>query len=182
MERSYFEGKGNAKGIIIFDHHIVRNSQILSFNKGTIKELYLILVEANTVKLAVQDYFENLFEASQFNWKKIYFLIRNTTLDTKARMFQYNFLHNILYANKMPFKFGKVTPPRCSFCKLHDETIIHLIYDCLIPRELRNQLKSVLSNNVILLICTQQSAIFGFWYLDTNEHLILNHLLLNFKM
>ena len=27
-----------------------------------------------------------------------------------------------------------------------------------------------------------QSAIFGFWDLDTNEHLILNHLLLIFKM
>ena len=163
-------------------HHIVRNSQIHSFNKVTIKELYLILVEANTVKLAAQDYFENLFEASQFNWKNIYFLIRNTTLDTKARMFQYNFLHNILYANKMPFKFGKITSPRCSFCKLHDETVIHLIYDYLIARELWNQLKSILSNNLIFLICTQQSAIFGFWYLDTNEHLILNHLLLNFKM
>ena len=23
----------------------------------------------------------------------------------------------------MLFKFGKVTTPRCSFCKLHDETI-----------------------------------------------------------
>ena len=29
---------------------------------------------------------------------------------------------------------------------------------------------------------TPQSAIFGFWDLDTNEHLILNHLLLIFKM
>ena len=142
----------------------------------------MILVEANTVKPTAQDYFENLFETSQFNWKKIYFLIRNTTLDTKARMFQYNFLHNILYANKMLFKFGKVTSPRCSFCKLHDETVIHLICDCLIVKELWIQLKSILSNNLIFLICTQQSAIFGFWYLDTNEHLISNHLLLNFKM
>ena len=83
--------------------------------------------------------------------KKKNFLIRNTTLDTKARMFQYNFLHNILYANKMPLKFGKVTSPRCSFCKLHDETVIHLIYDCLIVRELWNQLKSILSNNLIFI-------------------------------
>ena len=45
-----------------------------------------------------------------------------------------------------------------------------------------NQLKSILSNNLIFSICTPQSAIFGFWDLDTNEHLILNHLLLIFKM
>ena len=78
----------NAKSLInYFDHHILRNSQIHSLNKLTSKELYLILVEANTVKPTAQYYFENIFEISQFKWKKIYFVIRNTTLDTKARMF-----------------------------------------------------------------------------------------------
>ena len=62
--------KGNAKGLVIFDHHIVRNSQIHSLNKVTSKELYLILVVANTVKPTAQDYFENLFETSRLNWKK----------------------------------------------------------------------------------------------------------------
>ena len=42
-----------------------------------------MIVDANTVKPTAQDYFENLSESSDFNWKKIYFLIRNTTLDTK---------------------------------------------------------------------------------------------------
>ena len=65
--------KGNAKSLVIFDHHIVRNSQIHSLNKPTSKELYLILVEANTVKPTVQNYFENLFETSQFNWQKYIF-------------------------------------------------------------------------------------------------------------
>ena len=79
--------KGNAKNLVIFDHHIVRSSQIFSLKKLISKELYLILVEADTVKPTAQDYFENLFQTSQFNWKKIYFLIRNTTLDTKTRLF-----------------------------------------------------------------------------------------------
>ena len=77
-------------------------------------------------------------------------------------MFQYNILHNTLYINK----FGKVNFARCSFCKLHDETIMHLFYDCLIVKRIWNQL----------------SALFGFWDLDTDELLILNHLLLIFKM
>ena len=97
-------------------------------------------------------------------------------------MFQYKVLHNTLYVNKMLFKFGKVISPRCSFCKLHEETIIHLFYDCLIVKRIWNQLKSILSNNINFPISTPQSAIFGFWDLDTNEHLILNHLLLIFKM
>ena len=122
------------KNLIIFDHRIIRKSQICSLYKLTSKELYLILVDANTIK--PQDYFENLFETSQFNWKKIYFLIRiqrifsNSNLDTKARMSQYKVLHNILYANKMLFKSGKLTCTLYSFCKLHDETIMYLFYDC----------------------------------------------------
>ena len=50
-----------------FDHHILRKSQICSLNKLTSKELYLILVQANTVKLTAQDFFENLFQTSQLN-------------------------------------------------------------------------------------------------------------------
>ena len=64
--------KGHAKNLVILDHHIVRNSQIHSLNKLTSTESYLILVEANIVKSTAQDYFEDLFEKSQFNWKKIF--------------------------------------------------------------------------------------------------------------
>ena len=45
-----------------------------------------------------------------------------------------------------------------------------------------NQLKSMLSNKLVFPISTPQGAIFRFWDLDTNEHLILNHFLLIFKI
>ena len=38
------------KNLVIFDHHIVRKSQVCSLNKLISKELHLILVDANTVK------------------------------------------------------------------------------------------------------------------------------------
>ena len=44
-----------------------------------------------------------------------------------------------------------------------------------------NQLKPMVSDDLNFPISTPQSAIFGFWDLDTNEHLILNHLPLTFK-
>ena len=62
--------KRNAKNLVIFDHHIVRKSQIFSLNKLASEELYLILVDANTIKPTAQDYLENLFESSDFNRKK----------------------------------------------------------------------------------------------------------------
>ena len=51
-------------------------------------------------------------------------------------MFQCKVLHNILYAKKILFKFGKVNSPRYSSCKLHNETIMHLFYDYLIVKSL----------------------------------------------
>ena len=130
-----------------------------------------------------KNFSEHIFkiEIVKFIWKEIYFLIWNTTLDTKVRMFQYKILHNILYLNKILFKFGKVISPRCSICKLHEETIMHLFHECLILKRIWYQLKSTLSNNINFPIRTPQSAIFGFWVLDTNKHLILNYLLLIFK-
>ena len=65
--------KGNTKNLVIFDHHIVRKSQICSLNKLTSKGLYLSLVDANTVKPIEQDYFQNPFESSDFNWRKYIF-------------------------------------------------------------------------------------------------------------
>ena len=82
----------------------------------------------------------------------------------------------------MLFKFGKLISPRCSFCKLHEETIMHLFYECLIVKRIWNQLRPIPPSNINFQISTPQSAIFGFWDLDTNEDLILNQLLLIFKM
>ena len=79
-------------------------------------------------------------------------------------MFQWKVLHKILYAKKVK----KVTSTRCSFCKLHDETIMHIFHDCLIVKRIWNQLKSIVSNNLTFPISTPQSAIFRFEYLDTH--------------
>ena len=113
--------------------------------------------------------------------KNIYFLICKTTSDVKALMFQCKAFRNILYANKMLFKFGKVTFPQCSFYKQHNETIRLLFCDRLVVKRIWNQLKSILSNNVPFAIATLQSVIFVFWDLDTNENLILSHLKFKLK-
>ena len=92
-------------------------------------------------------------------------------------MFQYKVLHNILFAIKMLFKFGKITSPRCFSVNYIMKQLCTFCYNCLIVKRLWNQLKSILLNNLIFPISTSQSAIF-----DANEHLTLNHLLLIFNM
>ena len=56
----------------------------------------------------------------------------------------------------MLFKFGNVISPQCSFWKLHEETVMHLSYDCLIIKRIWNQLKSILSNNINFPISTPE--------------------------
>ena len=56
------KNKGHIKRLVIFDHDFVGKSQICGLEKRTSRELYPILVNANTVKSTAQNYFENLFE------------------------------------------------------------------------------------------------------------------------
>ena len=60
---------GKTKGMqkILLSLTTKRNSQICSINKLTSKELYLILVQANAIKLTAKDFFENLFQTFQLN-------------------------------------------------------------------------------------------------------------------
>ena len=158
------------KKLVIFD------SPHYSLNKLNSKKLYLILVDVSTLKLTAQDYLENLFEKSQLSWKIIYFLIFNTFMCTKACIFQqipylqtkYFFLNLKSYFSTM-FVFLQIS-------------IMHLFYDCLIVKSIRNQLKSIFWINLFFPICTPDSDIFDFWDLDVNKHLIFNHLLLILEM
>ena len=52
-------------------------------------------------------------------------------IDTATRMFQYKILINILCRNKLLFKFKKVSFPFCPFCKLEEETTLHLFHACI---------------------------------------------------
>ena len=48
-KHAIFKNKGNTQIVVIFDHNIVRKTQVYSPNKLASKQLYLILVDANTV-------------------------------------------------------------------------------------------------------------------------------------
>ena len=70
--------------------------------------------------------FERLFEISNLGWITIYFLPRIATADTIIRAFQYKLLKNVLFLNKMLYRFGILQDTLCSFCSLEEETPIHI--------------------------------------------------------
>ena len=59
----------------------------------------------------------------------------------------------------MLFRFGKIDSPLCSFCKMIDETPLHLFYNCIKTKLLWDQLKEFMSNKTSFPSLTQQSAI-----------------------
>ena len=107
---------------ICIDHHLTKNNLLLCLKKVTLKELYSILVS--------QQYFKSLFPDSNLDWKLIYLMPKETTRTTSFRAFQYKILNYVLYLNKIIFRFGKSPSPLCSFCKLHDGTLIHVFTSC----------------------------------------------------
>ena len=104
--------------------------------------------------------------------------IKDPVLMNLSKSFE--LLSNVLYLNKMLFKFGKSGSPLCSFCNVKDETPYHLFYEWSHTISLWNQLRHFLFNSLNILLLTPQSAIFGF--INQKENfLIINHLLFIFK-
>ena len=82
----------------IYDHNLINKCQLYTLNKLRSKELYNVSIS----------YYEILLETTYLSWKEIYILPRNVSIDTNLRMFQYKILNNILFLDKLLFKFEKV--------------------------------------------------------------------------
>ena len=72
--------------------------------------------------------------------------------------------------------------PLCPFCKLSDETVLHLFYECNIILNLWNELDLFFENEFTLFHLTPQPAFLGLLNVDSKLILIQNHLLLIFKI
>ena len=184
-EKLLENASGNPINIVFKEHHIIKNSRIVSLNKLISKEIYNYLITEKFDKPTSQKYFENLFNDQNLKWELIYTLPRKITKDSYTRNFQYKILNNILYLNKKLYLFGKVETPLCSYCMLYDESIIHLFWNCVYVKNLWQQLQLYFNDDFKLPDLTLQTAIFGFWNskdYDNEIFQLINHLLLIFKI
>ena len=107
-------------------------------------------------------------------------LPRIVTKDSRLQVFQYKLLNNVLYLNKMLFKFGKIDSPLCPFCKKIEETPLHLFYNCIKTKFLWDQLKDFISNETSFPSLTPQSAILGHINLS-DDYVLINHIILIYE-
>ena len=168
--------------LAILEHHLIKKNQISALEKLHSKNLYIMQIVEGYKKPTSQIYFENVFQKYDFQWNIIYLLPRLVTIDSVMRAFQYKILHNVLFLNKQLFFFNKVTSPLSSICNKEDETPTHLFFTCSFTTSLWKQLQNALLNILVLPNLTPQSAIFGFLNIEKEYYLVINHLLLIFKL
>ena len=126
-----------------------------------------------------QGYLEYFFESSTVDWKGIYLLPGQNIINTKHCSFQYKILNNVLYLNKLLFKFRKVKSPLCSIYKSAEETIIHLFSEFLCAQYIWNQTQILLFR--IYYYPWPHNAEYHFWFythqywtLFTDKSLVTN--------
>ena len=115
----------NIENLVFEGHHLIKNHQIYCLNKVSGKKIYSIIIESTDSKPSSQMYHKIIFQNSNLDWKNIYMLPRIVTKDSRLQVFQYKLLNNVLYLNKMLFRFGKIDSLLCSFCKMIEETPLY---------------------------------------------------------
>ena len=161
---------------------LLKESVLIGIEKLYSRQLYSLLVYTHPFTPASQKYFNELLKTNSLDWKEIYLIPCLVTLDSYSCSFQYKILNNVLYLNKKLFKFRKSTSPLCPFCKLSDETVLHLFYECNIILNLWNELDLFFENEFMLFDLTPQAAFLGFLNVNSKLLLIQNYLLLIFKI
>ena len=116
-------------------------------------------------------------ENTTLDWNKIYLLPRLATTDTTLRSFQYKILNNVIFLNKKLYTFGITDTVFCSFCKILEETPIHIFYDCIHVKSLWEKLQTKFQNGIFLPSRTPQAAILRLTNESHKIYNLLNHIL-----
>jgi len=107
------------------------------------------------------------------DWKRLYSLAFETTLDTKLREFQYKLLNLIVFTNKKLYPFKMVGSPLCVFCNEEEESLEHLMYFCKSSTFFWKELLSWLADEAnILLNVSHLDILFGKSDLDKDFLLV----------
>ena len=150
------------QNLLIQDHHLIKKNQIICLTKLNSNELYKTQTIIKYKNLASQSYFEKTYLQFKLENNFLppnYLLPRIATVDTTIRVFQYKLLNNILFLNKMLYRFGIPQGLLCSFCSLEEEISMHIYYSCNHKQILWERLKHYIQNNLDLPSLTSQSAI-----------------------
>ena len=142
------------------------------------KEVYAKLLRPLVQKLTSQKTIEKLLANDDINWQEVYMIPRKVSISSSFRIFQYKILNNILYLNRKIPKFDQEVSHLCSLCLKEPEDIVHLFCQCDKTQLLWETLSYKVVGFLSLPKLEPELAILGKWNLNTNEKVLINHIVL----
>ena len=101
---------------------------IIGTKKGASK-IYNKLIE-NPITITGQNKWCNSIGIIPETWINSFRTLIETTKETKLHWFQFRILHSILSTNRSVSKYNVEQNDACTFCGVHSETILHLLWQC----------------------------------------------------
>ncbi len=102
---------------------------IIQNRKGS-RHIYNVFISDNNITMK-DKWDEKLNTQIDVNqWKVIHNICFNTLKDNYLIWLQYKIINRILGTKELRYKMNIFDTPLCSFCGNHDETLIHIFYQC----------------------------------------------------
>ena len=79
------------------------------------------------------------------NWDEVYHVSHFSYAKPKVKEFHWKSLNNVIYTEKKLKQFQK-SNGLCKICKIKDEDIVHLLYECKYPKYLWQHIEILLQN------------------------------------
>ena len=100
--------------------------------RQVVRKVYRDLVERHTSHDLLQKKWSKTFncDISKSEMQIAFDSIKKTTVIGKLRSFQYRLLRRAIFTNTHLKRWGLRETDRCSFCEIHEETVIHLFCEC----------------------------------------------------
>ena len=103
------------------------------------------------------------------SWKLIYRICFNTLNENKLVWLQYRILTRCIGVKKLLKKINIMENDLCRLCNKEEETILHLFAECVVSKQIWNNLQTWIKNVLKINISfTQYSVIMGYQYQDQN--------------
>lgn len=102
---------------------------ILKGKKGC-RNIYDKFIDKDIKPTSLRKWQNELNLDPRFDWKKSFGLTNKVSKDTNLQWLQSRIINRILGTNLLLFKMNLRANGNCSFCHTHQETIVHLFWEC----------------------------------------------------
>ena len=154
--------------------------EVINISKLRSKQIYLQLLKKEESEPPVFDRIERNYGFSSKEIENIFLRLRQCTLNSRLREFQFKLMHGIIYTNHHLFRFGLVSSNLCSFCEKEEETYSHLFYSCEHAQLIWDSCNRFL-DYVDLRNCIWEEILFGKEECNKGKNQLLNHILILVK-